>query len=81
MNALRILARVTGKSPGEVAQYPPLRSSSSPVALSRTRLHTNGRLRCIVVTRRWVPVHACWRLADRSTTPNLEELGQLHLQG
>jgi len=39
MNALRILARVTGKSPGEVGNHcPPLRSSSSPVALSRTRL-------------------------------------------
>jgi len=42
MNALRILARVTGKSPGEVGTTTarPLRSSSSPVALSRTRLHT-----------------------------------------
>jgi len=37
MNALRILARVTGKSPGEVGTTTarPLRSSSSPVALSR----------------------------------------------
>jgi len=63
MNALRILARVTGKSPGEVAQpLPASRSSSSPVALSRTRLHerqTPLHSRHAALG----PVHACWRLA------------------
>jgi len=79
MNALRILARVTGKSPGEVKLPAALCSSSSPVALSRTRLHT----RRTPLHSRHAALGAQFMLAGvwrrPGTTPNLEELGQLHL--
>jgi len=78
MNALRILARVTGKSPGEVGTTT-ARPFVHPVPLSPAGrgFTPERRLRCIVVTRRWVPSSCLLAFGeDWSTTPNLKELGQ-----
>jgi len=77
------LARVTGKSPGEVGTTT-ARPFVHPVPLShlagrgftperQTPLHSRHAALC--------PVHACWRLAKTGVLrPTWKELGQLHLQ-